>query len=109
MRALILAVLAVNSQAATLAADSLVCESPADLEFAAKRPELVGQPASVVMSRAKASVEGYRLSAKTRSMVFVQRTQTPEAERSEEQGYQSLVASCAASQGSQVTILEKKP
>ncbi len=105
-RPLLILLLAFNAQAATVA-DSLVCESVSDLEFVNRQNELKGQPGSVVMTRAKASVEFYRLHAETARMIYIPKTRSDQVEKSEQDAYKSLVAGCAAFSGP-VTVLERK-
>lgn len=105
---LLATLLAANAHAANLAADSLVCEQVAELEFAGRQEHLKGEPASVVLKRAAYSVEGYRLQASSARLISMPRQFSAEQAAIDSQPYISLVSSCAAGSGS-VAVLERKP
>lgn len=109
MRALVLAFFALNAQAANLAADSLLCESPKDLEYLARQNQ-AGKPASAILRGAQLYVDFMRKHEETRRMMYVPKSRADEeTERAETEAYKSLLAGCAASVSSEATILERKP
>ena len=108
-RALILIALTASSaQAATLSADSLLCESVTDLEFVNRQDQLKGQPASVVLKRANGQLEFYKLRRDAARLVTLPKQESDQVARADEDAYKSLVASCAASAAGPATVLERK-
>jgi hypothetical protein len=97
-----------GAEAATLAPDSLVCESVTDLEFVARQDNLRGQPASVILKRSAATVEFYRLDAQTARMMYVPKAQSEQVQRADADAYKSIVAGCATASGP-AAVLERKP
>ncbi len=102
----LLAGLALNAQAANLA-DSLVCESVADLEFVNRQDHLKGQPGAEVIRMAKAHVEFDRIDADLSRKMYVPKRQSDQVRKAEEDAYKSLVAGCASFTGPAV-VLERK-
>jgi len=103
-----LAVLAsASGHAATLRADSLICVSLVDLEFASRQEQLKGQPATAVISQAAALA--FRLRALQELEQDAPTARNAEAARSDADAYEALSSRCAATAVETVTVLERNP
>lgn len=91
-----------SSQAATLAADSLLCESSSSLAFVQRRSELKSLSASEVIKRATATQEIFK---RTGQSAIPRRSTTPP----DEDGFIGVASACVASDGPVTAdVIERK-
>jgi hypothetical protein len=105
-------ILATHAEAATLAADALVCESEADLQFVEDDKQMVGKPASQALREAATMQKFNALRQETSRIApnLVSRREADEAAKMEAQ-YKRIQTVCASSGASTLTatVIEQRP
>lgn len=95
-----------HAGAATLAADSLLCESPAELEFVRAQDWLRGKPAGEMIEKAGLSVKAAEMHENLGRQMSLRKT--TDAERSQTDGLRRVASSCAPSQAGSAEVLERR-
>lgn len=100
--------------AATIAADSLVCEAEGEVQFVARQQYITDKSGTKAVASAKSYVEFYALKSQAAPMLNRTRTAAElEAERAQgsAEAYKRVVATCASSGAASLNaeVLERRP